>query len=92
MSGLLWCAYLEDEEETTGGELKVYRASIRLLYQVYRPSKKGSYNGNYPPENLLEGGGGEHSRALKKDPKCRSLSIIPWGLGFRVQGSLSILP
>ena len=36
MSGLLWCAYLEDEvlKETTGGELRVYRASIRLLYQV----------------------------------------------------------
>ena len=39
-------------KETTGGEFRVYRASIRLL-KVYRPSIR-LQNGNYPPENVLD--------------------------------------
>ena len=36
-------------KETTGGEFRVYRASIR-----YIDLQKISYNGNYPPENVLD--------------------------------------
>ena len=36
-------------KETTGGEFRVYRASKRYVDLLY-----GSYNGSYPPENVLE--------------------------------------
>ena len=51
------CLYLK---ETTGGEFRVYRASIRLLKRdIYRPSTEG----NYPPENVLDVWGSSGFRA-----------------------------
>ena len=39
-------------KETTGGEFRVFRASTKLLW--YIELLYGSYNGNYPPENVLD--------------------------------------
>ena len=36
-------------KEITGGEFRVYRASRRYIDLL-----QGSYNGNYPPENVLD--------------------------------------
>ena len=37
------------KETTGGGEFRVYRASARYIDLL-----SSSYNGNYPPENVLE--------------------------------------
>ena len=59
--------------ETTGGELRVqkgfYKASI-----MYIDLQKGSYNGNYPPENVLDmGRSGSEAIAFffSSDPELR---------------------
>ena len=40
-------------KEITGEEFRAYRASIGLLEGI-QTFYKGSYNGNYPPENVLD--------------------------------------
>ena len=37
-------------KQTTGGEFRVYSASIRYI-EIF---EKGSCNGSYPPENVLD--------------------------------------
>ena len=50
---------------TTGGEFRVYRASIRLLKGI--DLLQGSYNGNYPPD------------FFKKCPRDDGLGVTPAG-------------
>ena len=40
-------------KETAGGESRVYRAHYKASIR-YINLLEGSYNGNYPPENVLE--------------------------------------
>ena len=41
-------------KETTGGQFRVYRASVRLRSIRYIDLLSGSYNGTYPAENILD--------------------------------------
>ena len=72
-------------KETTGGEFRVYRASIRYIDLL-----EGSYNGSYPPENVLDEGAARVFRASQLKRGCSLGPNNP--INLRVQISLNSAP